>query len=397
MRIERLEFWDKVMNWKLDSTDFFPDLTLLVGVSGVGKTKILQAIRTLKRIARRSNMRSLDWGVSWRVNFTTSGTKYVWEGEYEGRQDGCDEVDIGTADWQEPPDEDDNASPEPRILRERLCAGEDVIIDRNSDIIRFHNQPTPKLSPSKSSLALLREEESIKPVVDGFGHITYLDQTAPKWGEVITNFDAQCKRYRDIRDIQESDLTVYNKMAILYWKDSEVFKKIVSQFREVFPLVEDVRFVRMSMGPFAEVPDLKIKEVGVDRWIPEGQISSGMFRVLMHLGSVALCPEESVILIDEFENSLGINCLDAVTVDMMGHRHHLQFIVTSHHPYIINNIPSNHWKLVTRRAGEVRTIGAAEAGIGKSRHEAFIQLMNSPLYQDGLNQESLIQERVPVG
>ncbi len=397
MRIERLEFCEKDMGWRLNATDFFPDLTLLVGVSGVGKTKILQAIRTLKRIARRSNMRSTDWGIAWRINFTTSGTSYVWEGEYEGRPDGGDELGVGTADWPEESDEDNNTSPEPKILKERLCAGEEVIIERNSDMILFQNKQTPKLSPFKSALALLKEEESVKPVVDGFGHIAYMDETVPKWGEMITNFDAQCKRYINIRDIQESDLTIYNKMAILYWKDIELFKRIVSQFREVFPLVEDVKFVRMYVGPFAEVPDLKIKEVGVDRWIPERQISSGMYRVLIHLGSVALCPEESVILIDEFENSLGINCLDAVTEDIMGHRHHLQFLVTSHHPYIINNIPPNHWKLVTRRAGEVHTVGAAEAGIGKSHHEAFIQLINSPLYQDGLNQNGLHQERVPAG
>ena len=50
----------------------------------------------------------------------------------------------------------------------------------------------------------------------------------------------------------------------------------------------------------------------------------------------------------------------------------------------VDNIPQNHWKVVTRKGSDVRTISAAEAGIGKSRHEAFIQLMNSPLYQDGI-------------
>ena len=41
MRIEQLEYSDGETGWKLAPVHFSPDLTLLVGNSGVGKTKIL--------------------------------------------------------------------------------------------------------------------------------------------------------------------------------------------------------------------------------------------------------------------------------------------------------------------------------------------------------------------
>ena len=383
MRIEQLDYQDKDTGWKLTAAEFFPDLTLLVGVSGVGKTKILRAIHTLRRIARQSDSASPVWGVAWKIQFTTSGTRYLWEGEYEGRPEG-DEPGTGTGSMMGLFDDDNDSTTGPKIVRERLTRGDELLIDRDRETILFQQKPTPKLSPVKSALALLQEEDSIKPVIAGFGHIAFLDQTRPQTGETIYRFDSFCKRYQNIHAIREGDLPIYIKMALLSENDPSFFRSIVSQFREVFPLVKDVKFERIVVGPFADVPDLRIKEMGVENWIPERQLSSGMFRTLMHLGSVALWPDESVILIDEFENSLGVNCLDDVTGDMMAHRSHLQFIVTSHHPYIINKILPTHWKLVTRKGGEVRMLDAVAAGIGKSHHEAFIQLMNSSLYQDGV-------------
>jgi AAA domain, putative AbiEii toxin, Type IV TA system len=385
MRIEQMEYQDKETGWKLAATDFFPDLTLLVGMSGAGKTRILEALRTLKRIVRRSDSPPKAWGVSWCLRFVVTGVTYTWEGEYEGRpEDDEPGTGIEKAPWISDDDDEEDASTGPKLQSEQLLAGSEEVITRRGETIRFKGEPTPKLSPFKSAVAMLGEEEKIKPVVDAFSHMAYLDHTAPQAGHLIYRFDKLCKRHRSVKKIREADLTTYAKLAVLYEVDKTLFGRIVAQFREVFTLVEDVKFARVFISPFSDIPDLRIKERGVEKWIPEKYMSSGMFRTLMHLASLALWPDESVILIDEFENSLGVNCLDEVTAEMMGQRNRLQFIVTSHHPYIINNIPWKNWKVVTRKAGTVSTVNAAQAGIGKSRHDAFIQLINSPLYQDGV-------------
>jgi len=81
-------------------------------------------------------------------------------------------------------------------------------------------------------------------------------------------------------------------------------------------------------------------------------------------------------LIDEFENSLGVNCIDSITQDLLFGNNQLQFIITSHHPYIINNISPKFWKIVTRKAGIITVYSAQDFHISPSQQKAFIDLIN---------------------
>ena len=63
---------------------------------------------------------------------------------------------------------------------------------------------------------------------------------------------------------------------------------------------------------------------------------------------------------DEFENSLGVNCMGPLTDFILSRANDLQFIITSHHPYIINNIPKSYWKIVRRKGSAVRVTPASE-------------------------------------
>ena len=87
--------------------------------------------------------------------------------------------------------------------------------------------------------------------------------------------------------------------------------------------------------------------------------------------------------LDEFENSLGVNCIDELTTEIKGASHRLQFILTSHHPYIINKINYQNWKIVTRKGTKIFAQDAQEFNIGKSKHEAFVQLLNLPSFKTG--------------
>lgn len=120
------------------------------------------------------------------------------------------------------------------------------------------------------------------------------------------------------------------------------------------------------------------------RWIEQDKISSGMRRTVTHVAEMYLWPHGTVILIDEFENSLGVNCIDVITEDLLSHNRRLQFILTSHHPYIISNVGTRYWKIVTRKGGLVSTHDAATLGLGESSHDAFIQLINNDTYRDGV-------------
>ena len=109
-----------------------------------------------------------------------------------------------------------------------------------------------------------------------------------------------------------------------------------------------------------------------------------MFKTLMQIAQLFLCAESTVILIDEFENSLGINCIDTLTENLLYDNRDLQFILTSHHPYIINAIGMEYWKVVSRNGGVILTKNAEEYKLGQSRHEAFKQLIQLNEYRKGI-------------
>ena len=52
MKFKSISIKDGRTGWNVDNIQFNPMLTLLVGASGVGKTKILNGINALKQIAR---------------------------------------------------------------------------------------------------------------------------------------------------------------------------------------------------------------------------------------------------------------------------------------------------------------------------------------------------------
>jgi predicted ATPase len=99
-----------------------------------------------------------------------------------------------------------------------------------------------------------------------------------------------------------------------------------------------------------------------------------------------LLQDGGLLLIDEYENSLGINAINFLPDLINTISQKCQFIITSHHPYIINSIPMESWKIFHR---EAMTIHITDGKILKerysnSRQETFTQLINDPIYNGGI-------------
>jgi predicted ATPase len=170
------------------------------------------------------------------------------------------------------------------------------------------------------------------------------------------------------------------------------FEHLKKLFIEIFPSVEDVVVTKTSLGNPQSGADLRIyldfelKERGVSSRFRSSDLSSGMYRTLTHLIELWLAPAGSIVLIDEFENSLGVNCMGPLTEFIQSRASELQFIITSHHPYIINKIPKSHWKVVRRKGSVVTVTPASEikALQGASAQDDFTRLLNSPEFEEGL-------------
>jgi len=384
VQLQKLSFTDHQSGWHLSATEFFPDLTLLVGVSGVGKTRILQAIRMLRGVADGSE-RQTHWGLGFDVDFSDGRNLYSWACQFETRPAGNGEtlLDDGPilADHMKGP------VARSRVLRETLTENGDVLIERDAGGIRLRGQPTPKLSPHDSALKMLSHEERISAAHHCFQQILAVDQsedTDASSGIFISGIGGHLDQYPTVEELRESRLKTLVKLAIAQERHPRFFESIAAQFMEVFPQVEAVRVNRLRLVEPQEILSLAIKERGVRKWIHEPFIASGMMRTIMHLARIALWPAGTLILIDEFENSLGVNCIDFVTKSLVEQSRRMQFIITSHHPYIINNISPAHWKIVSRRGSEVTTQNASDLGLEQSSHQAFIKLLNSEAYQEGI-------------
>lgn len=392
MKIKSLKYQDKSRNWKLETTSF-GDLTLLVGASGVGKTQILRSIQNIKRIA---NGISLS-GVCWHIEFQESDCEnFVWQGEFENRKEeykprtNLFEMRVTTY--------------EPKIVWEKLFANNNLIIERDDQNIYFNEKETVKLPQEKSVVHLLREEGQIYGIEQAFKLIVsihYLNQPVIFDAESINRSKFGANNYSypidslekitygSIEKIRNSNEPLNHQLFWCFQNEPKIFTEIKKHFMNIFPFVKDIKVKAISdagEGFFDDMYKFKIQilEEGVKDWIDENYISAGMHFTLLQISDLYLCADGTVFLIDEFENSLGINCIDDLTSILLNQGRDLQFILTSHHPYIINNVNYENWKIVTRQGGVVKTHDASEFNLGKSKHEAFTQLMNLDEYAEGI-------------
>ncbi len=376
MRINYIETYNKFRDLKINRIDF-KDLTLLVGISGAGKTQIIKSILDIKNIAQGKSIN----GFEWKIEFSTvENNTFIWEGAF------CNENFEENEILRFKPEDIEKAS----IEYERVSKNCKEIVNRTSSDILFNGEKTVKLSAEESIVSLLREESDISEVYSAFKKILYSDQSGSS-SSAITIYPKRvyesCESFTTLESVKSSNIPIYIKLYYTFEKSLSVFYRIKDRFIEIFPQVKDIKFNTLidPNSLFNKIPIVQIQEHNVQRWISQNQISSGMFRSLLQIAELYLSAKGTVILIDEFENSLGINCIDELTEDLVeNNSDEMQFIVTSHHPYIINNISPKYWKIVTRRAGQINTQNASELNIGSSHHDAFLQLINYDEYQNGI-------------
>ena len=366
MKIISLRIKNNFLGWDFDEIDFSSNLTLLVGVSGAGKTQILRAMLNLKDIA---NGEAIN-GFEWKIKFCTiNGSEFIWEGRFNTLEYETDEIIFVE---KEPPS----------LLYEKLTSKNDILIERSQEKIKFKNQEMPKLSSHQSMIYILNEESLIKEAYNDLNKIEDSDYTIKNQmlNRLLLNEPLQSlqEKYKTLEDIVNSSENIYVKLHLVYAKKLDVFNKIKSIFIDNFNQVEDMK-IEILHDTYAQIdifsyPSIFIKEKSVTKWIKDNRMSSGMLKTFIHISKIYLSSPGTVILIDEFENSLGINCIDILTDDLIHENKNLQFIATSHHPYIINNIPYEYWKIVTRKGGHISIRDASDYHLGKSKQEAFLQL-----------------------
>lgn len=390
MLLKTLSYQDKRTGWTLQDLEL-DRFNLLVGASGVGKTRILRAIREVRATAYgrgeatpQSIGTHADVAISFTVGFEHEGDDYTWEFESSpaSRQEGA------------PRPSHPAPSLKTLVTREKLTSTQKgVLFERGEDSLVFRGKALPQLNRAETALALLAEL-TIQGVRDAFVYL-FLDDRRT---EISASFHAAALDLLEAapHSLEEFRWTftaqpAITKAFLLQENFASEFARLKQLFIDIFPSVEDLAVTKtVFLGALERERyiqlDFELKEHGVPVRIPVEEFSSGMLRTLTHLIDIWLAPAGTVILIDEFENSLGVNCMGPLTEFIQSRASELQFIITSHHPYIINKIPKSHWKVVRRKGSVVRVTPASEirALQGTSAQDDFTRLLNSPEFEEGL-------------
>ena len=378
MIIEQLAYHNHLTGWQLVPTNFGA-VNLLVGISGVGKTKILESIQSLRDIAFGKNIS----GVEWDITFSTSkNCRYRWCGEFNIIYRSSYTIDSSN---EKKYSQIDNSNPNLKV--ERLYLNDNLIASRDEIKIKFQGNIMPKLSPSESLIKIFMAEDIFKPIISGW--LSVLNSDAQRPGRWVGSSLHDEIEGLSLSEIRKLNTTLVDRLGLLSINHPDVFAKIKSNIIAIFSQVEDIRVLRESRRFELEnrpsiVFSLEMKEIGVERWISQSNISMGMLKTLTHITEIYLTPKGSVLLLDEFENSLGMNCIDVID-ELLSDRKDMQFIITSHHPYLINKIPMQYWKIVTRKGSLVTARNATDyEELSGSKHKVFTQLINLPAYTEGI-------------
>lgn len=384
MKINKISFKDKNHHWELSESSFEP-LTLLVGASGVGKTRILRAINSIRQVS----LGYASSGIEWFIELTTgTGDIYVWEGETDESGISYSFFDEEIFSFLENKDR-----PKTDFKWEKIHLNGNLILDRNSSETLYQNAKTVKFALNESIVSILKEEDIIKPIAQELKKIKIQDLSSNKRSSFTLNTvipkpneDSEALTLEALRNYSRN---IYLKLYLTSMYHTSILREIKERYMEIFPLVEDLK-IDVREADFLEkeknkylIVSILIKEKGVQNWIGESDLSSGMYRSLIHIAEMYLCADGTLFLIDEFENSLGVNCINELTSEILFSNRNLQFIITSHHPYIINNIDFDYWKLVTRNGSIVKTQAIDNLLQGQSSHDKFMQLIQLTQYQTG--------------
>lgn len=376
MTIHSFSYSSERNGWFFDKI-LFREVNLCVGVSGSGKTKLLNLLFDVAR--------------------TALGNVIITPGKWELVLENGEFLYV----WNFASDIDENG----------------VILVTEEKLIKKKNKP----SQYEEGLVVFRREKGYAEL-DGKELPAYLQQSSmfsmfPAHPEIVAAstclkqmvrrqfYGGELERaaaYGEIKEIRNTTgktnsmttqqilgiQTLNVRLHLLQRDHRPVFDRIVEHFRDAFPLVENIfisRLDRIDRSLIDELividaasPVALVKETGVNIPYPLKHLSSGMLKVLIMLSDVLSVVDDSVYLIDEYENSLGLNAIGVLPDVIAETRGKIQYIITSHHPYIINNIDINDWMLMKRKGQSVNVTSGAqlEKRYSRSSQERFMQLIN---------------------
>ncbi len=363
VRIRWIEFENLKTGLKIERVNFNQDITLLVGLSGVGKTQILNAVEYSLNLAVDKDVIMRPYRVG--LGILVHDDEYEWF--YEINEIGKDELIINEESGYE------------FSFEKLLCNGK-IIFERKNEkvsVIGYDKVPQPK--KDESLILQYSEDENFENLISGIRKLYSVEiELAVRGGIRSVIFSRlkskvidTIKNEKNVEFKAFSHLPVALKLHIAKRYYPELYIKIFEAVKELFIEIEDIDVEEDSIR---EMYLVSVQVYG--KKLLQHDISNGMLKTIYYIVELFTMSKDSLVLIDEFENGLGVNCIDLLSELMLSERNDLQFIITSHHPKIINAIDKDKWRIIDRDNCIVKNIGSSDYGIGNSQHDAYFNLVN---------------------
>ncbi len=348
------------------------NINLFVGESGSGKTKLLNTIFNIGSfiISSQPGTRGV-----WEFEFDIEGVRYSWH--YMNSN---------------------GNKIEKEIITQGIGNDKKIIVDRTADKFLFHTTPLPKLSSQVSAICLLKEEPEIEKLFNGFGKIMRRNffsnelEKAAEYGNIPAEILSKITNTKDIKLLAQI-MPLSSRLYILNRVFPDKYNQICNYFKSIFKTIQTCElpnfstvYPEISDGLPHTIPVFAVREKGVKNLIGLNELWSGMQKVLLLLTDIMTLSGEDIYLLDEYENSLGINAINFFPDFLIQHGGNNQFIITTHHPYLINNMPIKDWYVFHRSGSDVAIMHGKEleSRYGTSKQKAFVQLINDPFYSQGV-------------
>lgn len=379
MKLQSLNVSYLSKDMHIEEITFNAGLTLLVGASGVGKTQILQSIDNLQNLAFGHNI----VGFEWKASFIDGKDNYEWKGKFSNQK--LKKIS-GLEKLLSSPERKNEEKV--KIEYEYFLKNGFEILKRENDKITLNGKETVKLDPFQSCIYILRQEESLNYFHSSLMKIKNIENNI---NQALLGFSSRIEedKISTLEDIKNLEVAILNKCALCQNYFPEIFEDITDAYQEIFPYVEQIKIEKQLFTLKNDSDEtefgqdiLMIKESGISEWISHDEMSSGMLKTFVQLAYLYLSPTGTIFLIDEFENGFGVNCINSISQWLVNPEFNHQFIITSHHPYIINNISPKRWKIISRNSNKILSYDTSSV-LDCSSHEAFIKLINLPLYNRG--------------
>ena len=363
-----IEFENLQTGLKIQRIEFNEDVTLLVGLSGVGKTQILSVIEYSLKLAVDKDIRLRPYAV--KMGLELLGKQYEWEYRIEQAKE---EEIIEKKEVKYVFVYESFSEQEKNIM---LREGENI------KILGYDKVPMPK--KDESLLVQYSEDNTVKPIISELTKLYPIEIDMDVRGaidrESFNMFKVKIKESmqggKKPNFEKFSHLPVPLKIYIVKEYYPEIYAKIYSAIKELFMEINDIDIVE---DPLREILWVAIEVYG--KTLVQHEISNGMLKTIYYIVELMTMSKNSLVLIDEFENGLGVNCIDVLAELLLYERHDLQFIITSHHPKIINQISNQKWRIIERDINVVKNISSKEYGISHSQHDAYFNLLNRWEYE----------------